>query len=184
MSLEPVAKCRPEHACGGARRPAFHDEVLAVEEICGISAIEGKRLESGVRGELRGGPFPSIAQHSLDTEIARPLGESIDGRGIPLMKIKVPELGGNSIPTGRGRGRPRRQPPGRRRYGKLFPLLTGSVRSAVPLRFRGEGLPFPPCVSGGFGMAHINGPVQRKGDVTEHCSIKPFAVRTLPEHRV
>src|SRR5580698_319732 len=33
MSLEPVAKRRPQHARGGARRATLHDEVLTIEEI-------------------------------------------------------------------------------------------------------------------------------------------------------
>src|SRR4029077_6826071 len=40
VRLKPVTERAAQHAGGRARGPAFHDEVLVVEEVGGVSAIE------------------------------------------------------------------------------------------------------------------------------------------------
>src|ERR1700758_3227320 len=71
VRLKPVAEAAAQHAGGGARRSALHDEMLAVEKIRGVAAIEGKRLESRQRPEGRRSPLPAIAEKIVYAEMAR-----------------------------------------------------------------------------------------------------------------
>src|SRR5215469_15407033 len=89
MSLEPVAERRTQHACSRARRSAFHDEVLAIEEICGVSRIERKRFKTGEGREGGGGPLPTVAQKSFHAERAAALGIGVHRGRIPRPEIEV-----------------------------------------------------------------------------------------------
>ena len=71
--------------------PPFNDEVFAVEEIGGVAAVERKRLESGERSKLGGGPFPAVAQHAMNAEGALAFGKRVHRRGTPAGEIKVAE---------------------------------------------------------------------------------------------
>src|SRR5260370_35500439 len=78
MRLEPVAERAPQHARCGARRPAFQDEVLAIEEIGGVSAVEREWFESGDRCKLSRRPLPPLAEHAVTTEAALALGSDVN----------------------------------------------------------------------------------------------------------
>src|ERR1039458_5190336 len=59
VSLKPVAKCGPQHARSGARRPALHDEVFAIEKVSRVTTVERIWLETRERGTIRPGLAPS-----------------------------------------------------------------------------------------------------------------------------
>src|SRR5258708_9551559 len=123
MRLEPVAECAAQHTGRGARRSAFQDEVLAVEEIGGVSAVEREWFESGERCEFSRGPLPSIAQHAVNAECALALGKCVHRRGAPAGKIEVAMLFRGLLIAPR-----------------VFPLIAvrGPIRSALPLGFSGQ----------------------------------------------
>src|SRR5579864_9606530 len=89
MRLEPVAEGTPQHACGSARRSAFHDVVLAVEKVGGVAGIKRKALEARERSEERRRPFPAIAQEIAHAECTLACGGCSDRRGIPALKIEI-----------------------------------------------------------------------------------------------
>ena len=169
MRLKPVTECRPQHTCGRPRRTALHDEVLAIKKICGIPAIERKRLESRKRSEHRGCPLPSVAQHSFNSESALSLRISVHRRGIPALEIEVAESSLRSFPS-----------PGI----QALALIRSTVRRALPLLFRRQCLARPAGVSGSLGTAHIDGPIHRQREFFEHPAIKPAAAGLFPKHRM
>src|ERR1017187_5825137 len=89
MWLKPVTKCGPQHARGGTRRAALHDEVFPIEEIRRVAAVERKWFETGERRELARGPFPSISHEVVYAESALPLRKRIHRHRIPTMKIEI-----------------------------------------------------------------------------------------------
>src|SRR6478736_3660444 len=128
MGLEPVAECRPQHARGRACRATFHDEVFTIEEIGRIAAIERKRLESRERSEHTGRPLPAVAQHTLHAERTLSARMRIHRDRIPALEIEIPAAcAGSFIP-------PRVE---------SVPFVGRTVRSALPLLFRGEPLACP-----------------------------------------
>src|SRR3974390_194764 len=120
MWLEPAPK-RPAQECGcGARRTAFHDEVLSIEEICGIAGIKRKRLETIEWREFAGCPLPAIAEHPDCTKRTDVVHGTLHGRGIPAREVKIPFPGEVFIVTPR--------------IG-AFGTTRLTVCSTVPLRF-------------------------------------------------
>src|SRR5579864_6218183 len=89
MPLEPVAEAGAQHAASRTRRAAFHDEVLAIEEIGRVAAIKRERLESAERRELCRRPLPSVTHHTFHSKRALTLRIGINGRRIPSLKIKI-----------------------------------------------------------------------------------------------
>src|SRR5258708_39396616 len=87
MRLEPVAERAPQHACRGARRPAFQDEVLAIKELGGGSAVEREWFESGEGGEFSGSPLPPVADHAVNGEGALAPGKRVHRGGTPACEI-------------------------------------------------------------------------------------------------
>src|SRR5579884_2615610 len=144
MRLEPVAEGTPQHACGGARRSAFHDVVLAVEKVGGVAGIKRKALKAGERSEERRRTFPAITKKVTHAECALTCAGCSDRSGIPALKIKIaPPRGGLFITP------------------RILPLTTFTgVGGAVPLRFGGQSLSRPTRICGCFRMAHVHRPVQ------------------------
>src|SRR4029077_7927094 len=93
VGLEPVAERAAQHRSVGARRAAFHHEMFAVEEIGGVPPVEGKRREAGKGTERCRGPLPSIAEQIVNAERAGARGMSIDGRGVPALRMKISARG-------------------------------------------------------------------------------------------
>src|SRR5580704_3654837 len=89
MRLEPVAERPPQHACGRAWRTALHHEVLPIEEIRGISRIEGKWLKPGKGPERRARPFPTIPRKIGDAEFAVALGKRSSRNRVPALEIEI-----------------------------------------------------------------------------------------------
>src|SRR5580704_1785051 len=166
VRLEPVTEGAPQHACGGARRSALHDEVFAVEEIGGVTAVERKGLEPGERGELGGGPLPPVTQYAVDAEGALASGKRIHRHGIPTSEIKVAERVCRLC-----------APP------RICPLLAvwSGICGALPLGFRGQRLPCPAGIGFRFRLTHVDWPIQRQRDVLEHGAIQPLIALALPE---
>ena len=131
MRLEPIAKCGPQHTRSRARRAAFHDEMLAIKEISGVSTVEGKGLETRKRTEEGGGPFPPVAQHIVNAESALAFGKRIHRHGIPTLKVKIAEPF-NALVIELGIGR------------FVAPWIIsrvsvdGAIGGALPLRFGGK----------------------------------------------
>src|SRR5258708_22364922 len=169
MRMEPVGERAPQHARCGARRPAFQDEVLAIEEIGGVSAVERKWCECGERGKFSGSPLTPIAEHAVNTEGALALGKYVHRGGAPACEIEIAKL----------LRRPFLAP-------RVLPLfaLRGSVCRALPLGFSEQRLPCPSCVSVRFRVTHIDGPIQRQWDIVEHRAIQPAIAFMLPESRM
>src|SRR3974390_1623247 len=146
VPLEPVAKCRPQHARCRARRTALHDEVLAIKEISGITTVERKRLEARKWGKDRRSPLPSIAQHVMHTERALAVGKCIHGCGVPLVKIEVAKLLVGRITA----------------PGIILLAPVGSrIGCAMPLLLCRKCLPRPARIRCRFSVAHIDRPIQR-----------------------
>src|SRR5581483_12382144 len=93
MRLEPVAEGASQHARRGARRTAFHDVMLPIEEVGGIPGIKRKRLKFRERSKRSGCPFPAVAQQIPDTKSAPPFLECVHRHRIPALKIKIPQPG-------------------------------------------------------------------------------------------
>src|SRR5581483_3417219 len=79
IGTEPVAETGPQETGCRARRGAFHDVMLAVEEIGGVAGVERKFFESGEGSEDGGGPLPAVADEL----------RLVDGGGIPVLEIRV-----------------------------------------------------------------------------------------------
>src|SRR5208282_4875294 len=167
VSLEPVAKRRPQHAPSGARRAALHDKVFSIEKIRGVSPVKRKRLESRERGENTGSPLPSIPHHVVNPKSALPRRKSVHRRGIPTAEIKVAESCiGLKVAPG------------------IFPFdpVPRAVGCAVPLCFGGKRLPRPPRIRHRLGMTHIDRPIQRQRNLLEHAAVEPSVTPLSPEH--
>src|SRR3954470_17302342 len=82
----------PERGAHGGRvcrpRAAAQHLVLGSEEHLGVFAVR-ERAESGVSGEVGGGPFPDVAQHLLAPEPARSLRAAADRRRRPATLTEV-----------------------------------------------------------------------------------------------
>src|SRR5205807_3139382 len=115
--------CAPQHACSGARRSAFQNEVFAVEEIGGVAAVERERFESGEGNEFGGSRLPAIAEHAVHSESALALRKRIRRHGTPAGEIKITKLFRGLF-----------------RAPWVFPLATVrcAVRRALPLGFGGQ----------------------------------------------
>src|SRR3982074_3618604 len=143
MRLEPVAKRGPQHARGRPRRAALHDEMLAVQEISGVSPIKRKGPKTWKGPEDSGGPFPSIAQQIVYAESALAFGKRIHRHGIPTVKVEIAEL---FIELSIGRFVAPR-------IDSCF-SVDGAICGALPLRFCGKRLPCPARIGAGFRLAH------------------------------
>jgi hypothetical protein len=75
MWLKPIAKRPPQHARSRVRRTAFHDEVLGVEKIRGVTGIKRKWLESGKGSKGRARPLPSVSGKVGNAKIAETVGK-------------------------------------------------------------------------------------------------------------
>src|ERR1700730_4073269 len=156
MCLEPIAKCGPQHASRGARRRALHHKMFAIEKISRVAGIERESIKSRERTENSGSPLPSISQHVVHAESAASRRKSIYRRRIPMVEIKVAE---SRI----------------RRYAapRVDPLgsIHRAIGGAMPLLFCRKRLPRPARVGHGFGMTHVNWPVQRQRNLFKHPAV-------------
>src|SRR6185369_17426606 len=62
-----------------------------------------------------------------------------------------------------------------------FLAVQGPIRSTVKLSFRGQTLPYPLSVRLRFRVSDVYRPVQRQGDLSEHCTNPPLAAVLYPE---
>src|SRR5271165_2891337 len=167
MWLEPVAKGGTQHAGRGPRRCAFHDEVLAVEEIGRIPPIKRKWLETGEWGENCRSPLPPIAQYPVHAKCAPAQREGIHGHGIPVMEIEVAEI------CVRKTASPRVEP---------FHSVRRAERSAVPFFFGRQRFARPARIRSRFRVADVDRPVHGQRDFFKHRAIEPLTTRPLPKH--
>src|SRR5438477_2086372 len=171
MRLEPVAERTAKHTGGGTSAAAFHYVMLPIEEISGISWIELERLKTGEGCKRSRGPFPSVPDQITDTEGALSLRKSSDRRGIPSIEIKISE------PVVRSFLAPGKRP-------LWFICHRRAISSAMPLRFCGQRLPCPARVGAGFGVTHVDRPVERQWNILKHRPVLPLAVDLIPKYRV
>src|SRR5436853_659687 len=166
MWLKPIAEGAPQHAGGSARRTAFHDVVLAIEEIRRIPAIEGEWLEALEGREQSRSPFPTIAEQVSHTKGALRLRKSANRSWIPSLEIKIPQLVAWRCATPRVR---------------IFSLVLRTISCAVPLRFRWQLLTGPTCIGARLSVTHIYGPIWRQREFIEHRAQEPLTVFATPE---
>src|SRR5690242_20072083 len=124
MRLKPVTERSPQHARSRARRAAFHDVVLAIKEIRGISGIERHRRESVEWLELCPRPFPAIADQVVNAKGARAARIGAHRRRVPMRKIKIAVARAGKLVS-----------PG---VLTLDRIIRSSVRGAMKLRFGGK----------------------------------------------
>src|SRR3954470_22582286 len=89
VRLEPVPERAPEQRRRGQRRAAFHDVMLAVEEISRVAAIERLRLEAFERCERRPRPLPAIAEEPANAEGTVAVAMRIDAARLPRTEIEI-----------------------------------------------------------------------------------------------
>src|SRR3989441_10263515 len=166
MWLKPIAEGAPQHAGGSARRTAFHDVVLGIEEIRRIPAIEGEWLETLEGREQSRSPFPTIAEQVSHTKGALRLRKSANLSWIPSLEIKIPQLVAWRCATPRVR---------------IFSLVLRTISCAVPLRFRWQLLTGPTCIGARLSVAHVYGPIWRQREFIEHRAQEPLPVFATPE---
>src|SRR5258708_8030194 len=131
MWLEPVAERPSQHACGRARRTALQDEVLAIEEICGIPGIKRKWLEPQEGRKQRAGPFPTIPHEIRDAEVAVALRIRSHWNRVPTLEIKI------AVPCGWRFRAPRV---------RAFAAGASAVSGAMPFRFARQFFSSPPSL--------------------------------------
>ena len=158
MRLKPVAERRTQHAGSRTRRAAFHDEMLSIEEVGGVSAVERKRLESRKRPKYCGRPFPTIPDIPSTPNPLRPCGYAFTGAGSHCANRSFPSCAvGASLPQGYSL---RVHPPHHRPHDATAPL------SAVLSR--------PARIGRCFRMADVHGPVRAEWSFVKHGAIHPF----------
>src|ERR1700674_2339734 len=158
MRLEPVAERPAQHASGCARRTTLHHEVLAIEEIRGISGIERKGLEPWKRRELRARPFPTIPHEIGDAEFTDAVRVRSRGNRIPALEIEIAVPRGWCFRT-----------PGVR----VFDAAASAARGAMPFRFARQFFSYPASIGRRLIMADVHRPVERQGNFRKHCAIAP-----------
>src|SRR5690349_17517932 len=94
---EPVSERRPQKLARRGWRRAFHHEVLAVEEICGVLGIRRHGAEAWKGRKLSAGPLPAVADEILDAPRARSFRMTPRGLGIPAREIEDAVLGGRRL---------------------------------------------------------------------------------------
>src|SRR5207237_4116830 len=101
MWLKPIAEGAPQHAGDSARRTAFHDVVLAIEEIRRIPAIEGGWLETLEGREQSRSPFQPLAGRSATPKALCACGKGANRGGFHPLELKFPQLlAGAALPPG------------------------------------------------------------------------------------
>src|SRR5262249_2098355 len=170
MRLEPVSERPPQHACGSARRSAFHYVVLPIEKIRGITGIEGHGCKTGMRRENRSCPFPAVADQILDPECARARGMCSARRRLPVRKVEISKTRfGPSVAP---------------RVGTLRVAAGYAIRRTMELFFGGQPAPQPFCVRRGFRLAHIGRVIQLQPLVAKHATLHPDVSVAIPECRM
>src|SRR5947208_10443521 len=111
---EPVAERRPQQLACGRRRGAFHDEMLAIEEVGGVFRVRRLRAKPWKRTERRARPFPAVAHQVLDSPMAGTLWMGAGRLRIPAREVEHAVDRGRRgiaprVPTLAGR-RPERRP--------------------------------------------------------------------------
>src|SRR2546430_6313392 len=163
MRLEPVAEGASQHTGCCARRSALHAEVLAIEEICGVSPIKRKGLESGKGPKGSRRPLPTVAHETGDAESTVAFGICIYRLGIPIGQIEISQARSwIAIPP------------------RIWPLGTvlSAVRGSVPFRLAWKFRVGPAGIGFCFCLADIHGCVERQRDILEHATVEPILPRS------
>src|SRR5260370_75497 len=168
MRLEPISERPPQHARSGARRATLHHIVLAVKEVCGVARIEGHGRKSWKWRKLRPRPLPPVPHEIVYAKSTRPGGMCSHWQGDPRFEIEIPP----------GRARRFFAP----RIAALPHALRRSIRRAMKLRFGRQFASQPFRIRSGFGVAHVDRPLQRQSYLAKHRPVVPEVAFAPPEH--
>src|SRR5260370_29874345 len=170
MRLEPIPERAPQHARSGVRRATLQHIVLAVKEVCGVDRIEGHGRKSWKWRKLRPRPLPPVPHEIVYAKSTRPGGMCSHWQGVPRFEIEIPP----------GRARRFFAP----RIVALPRAFRRSICRAMKLRFGRQFASQPFRIRSGFGVAHVDRPLQRQTYLAKHRPVVPEVAFTPPEHRM
>src|SRR5262249_17861191 len=140
---------------------------LAIKKVGRISWIVGHRGKTGQRSENAARPFPAVADQIVHAESAGARRMRADGDWVPIRKIEITVLrGGRFISP---------------RILTLESAVRCAIGSAMELLFVGQLAAEPICVSRGFGVTHVNRPIERQTQLFKHTACHPDISIAMPE---